>query len=424
LCLHDVTALAATTLQQAGVSAAVRGQVQRASDTQPVGVQVVSGQPIYLADRISSGTNSGLQIMLLDQTTFTIGPDSFVKIDEFVYDPSTNVGKVTASLGKGVFRFVTGKIALQNPSNMTVKLPLATIGIRGTMVYGRSDENGAVVGLAGAGPNNNTGDRPAGIDVITPQGTAEVRRPGWGVSVVRGQPPVVQKLPKPLVDAILNGVAPRDLVNAVTTPTSTTSAAQASTPASANNANKASGQSSASAGPTMATFQTGQSQQTNNNQFELTAVNSPGSNGINSQGDFTTFEQLRAITTGSAYYVQTGVPLVGPGDVGSYNFSLTINFATQTGTGVWSNINFDGAFFVENGQISFDKSYAGKTGPVTGSFGANQICGSGITCIGTLNLFNANGITAAQAAHSLTLSDGNGNTASGSGTAQRQQGNP
>src|SRR5271170_5497577 len=79
--------------EQAGVSAAVRGQVQRASDAQPVGVQVVSGQPIYLADRISSGAASGLQIMLLDQTTFTIGPDSFVKIDEFVYDPSTNVGK-------------------------------------------------------------------------------------------------------------------------------------------------------------------------------------------------------------------------------------------------------------------------------------------------------------------------------------------
>ena len=127
LVLFIAQAQPVASLERAGSSAAVRGQVARANDEHPVGLQIASGEPIYLADRISSGTDSGMQIMLLDQTTFTIGPDSFVKIDEFVYDPNTNAGKLTATLGKGVFRFVTGKIAQTNPSSMTVKLPVATI---------------------------------------------------------------------------------------------------------------------------------------------------------------------------------------------------------------------------------------------------------------------------------------------------------
>jgi hypothetical protein len=127
-------------LERAGSSAAVRGQVARANEEHPVGLQIASGEPIFLADRISSGPDSGMQIMLLDQTTFTIGPDSFVRVDEFVYDPNSNAGKLTATLGKGVFRFVTGKIAQTNPSSMTVRLPVATIGIRGTMLFDHANE--------------------------------------------------------------------------------------------------------------------------------------------------------------------------------------------------------------------------------------------------------------------------------------------
>ncbi len=123
--------------QQAGVSAAVRGQVAlaRASEN-VVGRQVQSGDPIFLGDAITSGSASGLQIMLLDETVFTIGPNSEISIDEFVYDPATDTGKVAASVAKGAFRFITGKIARKRPEDMTVRLPTATIGIRGTIVAG------------------------------------------------------------------------------------------------------------------------------------------------------------------------------------------------------------------------------------------------------------------------------------------------
>ncbi len=406
----------AEALEQAGVSAAVRGQVQRASDTQPIGVQVVSGQPIYLADRISSGAQSGMQIMLLDETTFTIGPDSFVKIDEFVYDPSTNVGKVTASLGKGVFRFVTGKIAQQNPSNVTVKLPVATIGVRGTMVYGRSDENSAIVGLAGAGPGNNTGDRPAGIDVITPQGTAEVRRPGWGVSVVRGEPPVVQKLPKSMVGDILSDVAPRDLVNAVTaSPGVPNAAPQPPSGVSAASANTASGQSNAAAQPSLATFAV---LSTNASIFEapvIVAAQSPVNLGQTFPDGITTAGQLQSVVTGVATYSQTGIPLlVGGVSRGSYNFSLTVNFATQDLSFNWNNINLPGV--ANNAVLVGGIGYGNLAPGVAEIIGTSGNCGSDI-CQGNLTLVNANGILARQAVHSLTLIGAN---ASGGSTAIRQ----
>ncbi|MBT4907881.1 MAG: hypothetical protein HON62_13445, partial [Rhodospirillaceae bacterium] len=64
---------------RAGVAAAVRGDVvliaaapQQANRT--VGKNVQSGDPVFLGDTIETGPESGLQIMLMDETIFTIGP--------------------------------------------------------------------------------------------------------------------------------------------------------------------------------------------------------------------------------------------------------------------------------------------------------------------------------------------------------------
>ena len=67
--------------ERAGVSAAVRGDVQVASAASGaagtvVGRQARGGEPIFLGDRIRSAADSGMQLMLLDETTFTIGPSS------------------------------------------------------------------------------------------------------------------------------------------------------------------------------------------------------------------------------------------------------------------------------------------------------------------------------------------------------------
>lgn len=188
-----VLATPALAAEQAGVSAAVRGQVALTRVQVAVGRQVVGGEPILLQDAIQSGQRSGMQILLLDQTVFTIGPESELVIDEFVYDPKTNAGKLSAEITKGVFRFVSGKIAHEKPEDMKMKLPSGTLGVRGTMVAGRVDpaQKSSRLVLLGEGPENDLGAPAGAFEACNAGQCVRVNRPGYG-TVIDGPdvPPV------------------------------------------------------------------------------------------------------------------------------------------------------------------------------------------------------------------------------------------
>ena len=49
---------------------------------------------------------TGTQLLLLDQSTFTIGSDSEVVMDTFIYDPATNDGKIVTSVKQGSLKNV------------------------------------------------------------------------------------------------------------------------------------------------------------------------------------------------------------------------------------------------------------------------------------------------------------------------------
>ena len=95
-----------------------------------------------------------MQIMLLDETVFTLGSGAKLVIDEFVYDPAAESGSMTTQITKGAFRFVSGKLAKSSPKAMKVKLPSASISIRGTQVAGLVGEELARL-LVGPGPNSS-----------------------------------------------------------------------------------------------------------------------------------------------------------------------------------------------------------------------------------------------------------------------------
>lgn len=82
--------------------------------------------------RVTTGPAGRLRIILPDETVFTIGPNSDMVMDEFVYDTNNNPKKITARLKKGIFRWVTGKTARKDPASMKVTLPVGDLGIRGT----------------------------------------------------------------------------------------------------------------------------------------------------------------------------------------------------------------------------------------------------------------------------------------------------
>jgi hypothetical protein len=171
--------------QRIGVAAAVAGAVRldAVPGVREVGVDVASGTPIFLGDAVATGPGGRLQIMLLDETVFTIGPDAAMKIDRFVYDPATGAGTVNASIAKGAFRFVSGQVAKRNPSDMEVRLPTGTIGIRGTSVAGVVDGARATIVLLGPGAETDTGERVGRILVTAANTTVEVSRPGFAVDL-------------------------------------------------------------------------------------------------------------------------------------------------------------------------------------------------------------------------------------------------
>jgi len=168
---------------KAGVSAAVRGDVKLAGLQHPVAYKVGSGDGIFLGDHITSAINSGMQILLLDQTVFTIGPDADLVVDNFVYDPASGTGKLAATVTKGAFRFITGSIAANNPDDMEVTTPAATIGIRGTMVAGRVDGTSAMIVLLGPGYDGDSTARIGRVTVANKAGSVELYGAGYGTFV-------------------------------------------------------------------------------------------------------------------------------------------------------------------------------------------------------------------------------------------------
>jgi hypothetical protein len=173
-------------LSKIGVVAAIQGKVEVMTPG-AAGRVVQSGEEIFIGDEVKTDALGHLQILLLDETVFTIGSNSAIIIDKFIYDPATHEGNVEASITKGVFRYISGKIAAKKPENVTIKLPTATIGIRGTIVAGEASAAGSMAMLLGPGSKNETG-ATIGSFVISGTGgnsgqQEHVNRTGFGVSV-------------------------------------------------------------------------------------------------------------------------------------------------------------------------------------------------------------------------------------------------
>ena len=128
-------------------------------------------QQVALADRVETGARSQLQILLLDRSTFTIGANARLTIDRFVYDPDSG-RSVSATMAKGAFRFMSGRPSRGGSSNIAT--PVASIGIRGTIVDGvvGADAIAMASGERGAGSTQNADPQSATLVILRGPGAA------------------------------------------------------------------------------------------------------------------------------------------------------------------------------------------------------------------------------------------------------------
>ena len=128
LLLFIVVSTVPVKAQNAGLVGAVN---QNATGTPPgAGSRTLAiGTNVVYKEKVVTSAQGSTQIMFPDKSTLNVGRNSSIVIDEFVYDPAAGTGKMVASVGRGVLRFVGGQIS--HTAGVTVNTPVGTLGIRG-----------------------------------------------------------------------------------------------------------------------------------------------------------------------------------------------------------------------------------------------------------------------------------------------------
>ncbi len=133
---------------------------------------------VYADELVETVPSGGLTVQFLDGTSLTLGSNSQVVLDSFVYNPDAAGGAI--ELGKGVFRFIGGDAG--HAHSTLVLTPTAAIGIRGTdfvvVVHDGGTRVGVVDGRVAAAHLDGSG----AVDLL-PGSYADIPVGGGTVSV-------------------------------------------------------------------------------------------------------------------------------------------------------------------------------------------------------------------------------------------------
>lgn len=170
------------------------------------------GAGIEMADAIET-LNGKVGITFVDNTRVEVNDHSKLEIDEFVYDPSKpTAGKLAFNFAQGTVQYTSGAIAKNNPANVGINTPSATIAVRGTDFTATVDEAGAsTIILLPSCPKNwkniETDCKTGRIEVINDAGSVSLYRPFEGTKVnSRSEAPtkpVVLKLTTTMINNLL-----------------------------------------------------------------------------------------------------------------------------------------------------------------------------------------------------------------------------
>jgi hypothetical protein len=192
--------------QVVGVTAAVKNEVRITTIANPELHAARIKERVAIGNDVVTGKASMAQLLLLDRTSFSVGSSARVRIDRFVYDPSKSASSMTGSVAKGAFRFMSGGSLRRGSEKSSIRTPVATIGIRGTIFEGVVGEEAVVIArregligpndavdtegatlvvLRGPGSAAEGGMQTGAIDVTANGVTVPVESPGDAVFVAR-----------------------------------------------------------------------------------------------------------------------------------------------------------------------------------------------------------------------------------------------
>ena len=117
------SATIATVQKVSGVAAIVRqGQAMSAT----VGLE------IWENDTLRTGPDGSIGVKFSDDTLLSLGPDSTLFIDKFLFAPREGKYSIVLRMIKGTAAYLSGLICKLSPDSAHFETPTASIGIRGT----------------------------------------------------------------------------------------------------------------------------------------------------------------------------------------------------------------------------------------------------------------------------------------------------
>ena len=95
--------------------------------------QARPGDPIFATDTLRTG-DGAVGVTLRDDTRLSLGPNSEVKVDRYIYAPGEGGLGMVLKFVRGVAVYVSGRMAKLAPDSIRLEAPSAIVGVRGTTV--------------------------------------------------------------------------------------------------------------------------------------------------------------------------------------------------------------------------------------------------------------------------------------------------
>lgn len=109
--------------RSAGAAAVERGKTR---------LQPAPGLQLLTGDRLVTGKDGRISLTFIDNTRFSVGPNSKIAIDQFEFDRTTQRGTFLTQVDRGSLAVVSGQIAKSGRDAMKVRTPTSLLGVRGT----------------------------------------------------------------------------------------------------------------------------------------------------------------------------------------------------------------------------------------------------------------------------------------------------
>lgn len=95
---------------------------------------VKPGDAIFATDTLRTSADGRLGVTLQDDTRVSLGPNSEMKVDRYVYAPGEGGLGMVLKFMRGVAVYVSGRMAKLAPDSVRLETPSGIVGVRGTTV--------------------------------------------------------------------------------------------------------------------------------------------------------------------------------------------------------------------------------------------------------------------------------------------------